>query len=308
MVNFFSAYYKKIVYKLIFIICRSSPEFFSKNFKVLFSKYIYHVFTGKYLNLRVPKSINEKLMWLKLYYENELTVKCTDKFLVREYLGSKRLSNILNELYGVYDTVDEIDFDNLPQKFALKATHGCGYNIICSDKSTLKIADVKTKLNFWLNSIYGLRTGEWQYARIKPRIICEKYLEHPVNSTSVADFKIHCLNGQPFCILVYYNRSENSKMRTAYNLNWERINVLKNEGGDFEKPQNLDAMLQIAVSLSEPFPYVRVDLYEVEGRLYFGELTFTPHGGMMINFTDETLDLMGKQLILPKRNRKRIPI
>ena len=306
MIYSLSTFNKKLFYKVISKLCKKYPEFYSENFKVLFSKYIYRLFTGKFLNLRNPSDINEKLMWLKLYYEDKLMVKCTDKYLVREYLEEKGLSDILNELYEVYNSVDEIDFVKLPEKFALKATHGCGYNIICSNKSKLNIIEAKAKLNFWLNSVYGLRTGEWHYSKIRPRIICEKYLEHPIDSTSVVDYKIHCMNGHPYCILVYYNRRENYKMRTSYNLKWERINVLKNEGSDFAKPQNLDTMLQIAVLLSEPFPYVRVDLYEIEGRLYFGELTFTPHGGMMINFSDETLALMGKDLLLPAKNKKRI--
>lgn len=298
---------RKIYYKILDRIFKINPEFFSRNFKVIFSKYIYFVFTGKYLNLKNPKDINEKVMWLKLYYRNPLIEKCSDKFLVREYLEEKGLTHILNELYGVYEAVDDIDFTTLPRQFALKATHGCGYNIICSNKDNLNIEESKNKLELWLSSVYGLQYGEWHYSNIKPRIICEKYLEHTENWTSIADYKIHCMNGKPYCVMNYYNRSENSKMRSSYSLKWERIYILKNEAGDCDQPKNLDSMIQIAGLLAEPFPYVRVDFYEIEGRLFFGELTFTPLGGMQTIFTEEALNLMGKELNLPKKNRRRIP-
>lgn len=297
----------RLVFKIMQKIYYRYPEFISRNFKVLFSKCIYFSYTGNHLDLHNPRNINEKTMWLKLYYKNPLIAKCTDKFLVREYVEEKGLSEILNELYGVYNSVDEIDFNKLPDQFALKATHGCGYNIICNNKKNLNIEESRKKLKLWLNSVYGIKSGEWHYSEIVPKIICEKYLDHTENWTSIADYKIHCINGKPYCIMNYYNRTEHSKMRTSYNLNWERINILKNEADDCEKPQSLDSMINIAKILAEPFPYVRVDFYEINGQLYFGELTFTPLGGMQTIFTDEALNLMGKELVLPKKNKIQIP-
>ena len=299
--------YNKLFYKVLVIVFRKNPEFFSKYFKVLFSKYIYYRFTGKFLNLKNPKSISEKIMWLKLYYKNPLISRCSDKYLVREYLENKGLSFILNELYGVYNSVEEINFDELNNQFVLKATHGCGYNIICRDKNTLDLAVTKQKLKVWMNSIYGLKYGEWHYSEIVPKIICEKYLDHFESSSSVVDYKLHCFNGKPFCFLITFDRTEKSVKASSYDLHWQRMDLLKVEGDDFAQPQNLALMIQFASMLSNPFPYVRVDFYEIEGLLYFGELTFTPKGGMQTPYKDETLDIMGEQLMLPKKNKKRIP-
>jgi hypothetical protein len=283
------------------------PEFFSKNLKVIFSYYIYYAFTKKYLNLKNPKNISDKLMWLKLYYKDPLIISCTDKYQVREYLENIGLSHILNELYGVYNSVEEINFEELPNQFVLKATHGCGYNVICRDKSKLDINETKQKLKIWMNSVYGLKSGEWHYSEITPTIICEKYLSHFDSSMSVIDYKVHCFNGKPYCFVIGYDRTEKSAKFSSYNLQWERVDFLKKEGVDQARPQNLALMIQVASLLSNPFPYVRVDLYEIEGTLYFGELTFTPVGGMQTPYKDETLDLMGEQLVLPKKNRRRIP-
>jgi hypothetical protein len=299
--------YRKVQFNVLSKLFGRYPEFFSKNFKVLYSKYIYHVFTGKFLNLKNPKNISEKLMWLKLFYKNQLIPLCTDKYLVREYIEDKGFSHILNELYNVYDSVEDINFDKLPNQFVLKATHGCGYNIICKDKIMLNIAEAKQKLNIWMNSVYGLKSGEWHYSEIKPKIICEKYLNHFESSTSVIDYKINCFNGKPFCFVIGYNRTEKSAKFSSYNLHWQRIDFLKEEGDDLPPPKNLALMIQVASVLSGSFPFVRVDFYEIEGILYFGELTFTPMGGMMIPYKDEIQDLLGEQLVLPKKNRSRIP-
>ena len=299
--------YNTLFHKVIARTLGRYPEIFSKNFKVLFSKYIYYVCTGKYLNLKNPKNISEKIMWLKLYYKNPLIPRCTDKYLVREYIENKGLSHILNELYGVFDSVDDINFKELPNQFVLKATHGCGYNIICKDKNTLNITETKQKLKAWMNSVYGLRSGEWHYSEIAPKIICERYLDHLDTSSSIIDYKITCFNGRPYCFLIIYDRTEKTAKLSSYNLQWQRINFLKIEGSDVPPPQNLAIMIQIASVLANPFPYVRVDFYEIEGRLYFGELTFNPLGGMQHTYKDETLDLMGEQLVLPKKNRTRMP-
>jgi len=246
-------------------------------------------------------------MWLKLYYYNPLITRCTDKYLVREFIQDMGVNNILNELYGVYISVEEINFEELPNQFVLKATHGCGYNIICRDKTNLDIEKSKEKLNAWMDSVYGLKSGEWHYSEITPKIICEKYLKHFDSSSSVLDYKIHCFNGKPFCFVIGYDRTEKSAKFSSYDLQWQRLDFLKEEGDNIPIPKNLDIMIEVATVLSKPFPYVRVDLYEIEGRLYFGELTFTPMGGMQTPYKDKTLDLMGEQLILPKKNKSRIP-
>ena len=303
-----TARYNKLYHKVLAKIFSKRKEFFSENFKVLYSKYIYYAFTGKYLNLRNPQSISDKIMWLKLYYTDPLINQCTDKYAVREYIINKEASHLLNDLYGVYNSVEDINFDELPNQFVLKATHGCGYNIICKDKNSLNLFETKEKLNTWINSVYGIKYGEWHYSEIKPRIICEKYLSELDNSKSIIDYKIQCFNGTPFCFLIVYDRSQRPVKLSSYDLKWNRLNLLKEEGEDLPPPENLDLMVKYAAKLSAPFPYVRVDFYEIKGKLYFGELTFTPLGGMQdIDYTDDTLILMGNQLKLPEKNTTRIP-
>ncbi len=297
----------KLLYKILGKILNINLVFFSKHFKILFSLYIYNKLTGKILNLRNPKNFNEKLMWLKLYYNNPLIIKCTDKYLVREYIEEKGLSNILNKLYDIYSSIEEIDFEKLPNQFVLKANHGAQYNIICKNKSLLDIEKTKNTLDNWLNSVYGLEYGEWHYSKITPKIICEKYLQPIKGATSIVDYKIHCFNGRPYCFLVAYDRTSKSKKLSSYDLQWKRISLLKEEGKEeFTRPKTLDDMILSATILSKPFPYVRVDFYEINDKLYFGELTFTPHGGIMISYKEEALEIMGTQLILPEKTIFRI--
>jgi hypothetical protein len=304
----FTEMYNEIIHKVLTKTIGRYPLFFSKNFKVLYSKYIYHIFTQKFLNLKDPRTISEKIMWLKLYYKNPLISVCADKYLVRGYVENNGLSNILNVLFGVYNSEEEINFNELPNQFVLKATHGCGYNIICRDKSKLDIAETKQKLKTWMNSIYGLKSGEWHYSEIRPRVICEKYLNELDTSKSIVDYKIHCFNGQPYYFEIIYERSGNKIKESFYNLQWEKLNLTKKEGDDVAQPKNLAAMIQSALVLAKPFPFVRVDFYEIKGQLYFGELTFTPLGGMQdVDLKDETLEIMGNLLILPRKNKTQIP-
>ena len=195
---------KKIGKKFFEILTRISPR--------LSAKILYIYRTKEIPHLKNPKKFNEKMTNLKLTYkDNQLVSQCADKYGVREYVKSKGLEHILNELYLICNNPDEIDFDKLPDKFALKCTHGCGYNIICNDKSKLDIKETKTKLNKWLKEKYGLATQELHYLNIKPRIICEKYLCDE-NGKLPLDYKIYCFNGVPKCILVCSEREEKVKL------------------------------------------------------------------------------------------------
>lgn len=241
-------------------------------------------------------------MWLSRYWQDPRKSEYADKVLVREYVKKCGFEDILLPIYGIWNTADEIDFDKLPNQFVLKCNHGCGYNIICKDKNALDQNEAKHQLNKWLSEVYGMSYYEIHYAKIKPLVFCEKYL--PSLEKSVIDYKIHCINGEPFCFFVCSDRddSKNEVVFSSYSLDWEHLNYLKEEGPEnIPKPQNLDRMLKIANTLSKPFPYIRVDLYEVEGVVYFGELTFTPHGNIMDYYKDDVLLKMGELLKLPKK-------
>lgn len=230
-------------------------------------------------NLKHPKTFNEKMTVLKLnqYSNNEKVIKCADKYEVRNFVKEKGCKEILNELYGVYNSFDEINFEQLPARFAIKCTHGCAYNIICSDKNKLNLNEAREKMNFWLKEKYGYATAELHYTKISPKIIVEKYLCNNSGKLPL-DYKFYCFNGKVDCILVCSERENNVRL-SYYDKNWKRINYEKEKYSskvDISKPKNLDKMIEYAEKLSSDFPFVRADFYNDDGKIIFGELTFTP--------------------------------
>ncbi|MGL4973030.1 MAG: ATP-grasp fold amidoligase family protein, partial [Culicoidibacterales bacterium] len=182
-------------------------------------------------------------------------------------------------------------------KFVLKATHGCGYNIICHDKSTFDVEKVKKQLNTWLNQQYGYEFCELHYTKMKPRIICEEFLEDTVYDNLV-DYKIYCFNGTPLYILVCLEREKGLK-KVFYNLNWEKVNLRKDNAElEIEKPICFEEMIEYAKKLSNPFPFVRVDFYNVKGKPVLGELTFTPAAGLSTEYTEEAELFLGELIDL----------
>lgn len=246
---------------------------------------------GRKPNLRHPADFNERLMSLNLkayHDENQwpIRITCTDKYEVREYVAEKGFEGILNKCYGVYDSFNDIDFDLLPKRFVVKTTNGSGHNFICRDKATMDFEAVRKQFDIWMaeSSDFGLTTGEWHYAKVKPRIIVEKYLEMMGEEISLVDFKFHCIHNQIYGVDAFYNR--NTKAHTVnydhYDTYWNLTDsVLPPFPPDrrlIPKPSRFDEMKRIAMALSEGLEYVRVDLYEIEGKIIFGEMTFTPWG------------------------------
>lgn len=254
----------------------------------------YKVFKKK-INLENPKTFSEKLLWLKLniYSKDPLVFICADKFKVREYVKECGCENILNELYNVYDTVDEINIANLPKKFVLKWNFGAGMNIVCSDKNELNEKIVYKKLRKWEKNKYWLLHSEMQYKCEKKKLLCEKYLEN-LEDDVIPDYKVYCFNGEPKAILVLHDRNKEVKSE-FFDCNW---NLLKNTNKYdspkhiTKKPPCLKQMLSVSKQLSKPFPFVRCDYYVVDGKLYFGEMTFTPAGGL---YASETI-INGKKM------------
>ena len=257
---------------------------FAKVAPVAATKKWYKKRMGVSLNLDTPMKLSEKLQYLKVkeYYKNPIVTQCADKYRARDYVTSRGCSEILNELFYVFDSVQEIDFNALPDQFVLKCNHGCGGNIICRDKNSLNVKKVKKALNKWMHSEYGLEHVEFSYEGIPRKIICEKLIDTE-DGQLPRDFKIFCSYGKPKLIYVISDRKDTTENLDYFTPEWEWIPVrnglLTNAGPSIKKPDNLDVLLDYASKLSKEFPIVRVDLYNEFGKVIFGELTFLPTGG-----------------------------
>ena len=292
--------------------CHSVYHSILKTIKLLFGetaefKVIYFLRTRKRWNNENPKDLNEKLFWLARYWRHPLIVKCADKYKVREYLQEKGCGDILNELYTVCDKGEQIDFEGLPQKFVLKCNHGCSMNIICEDKTKLNKEDAVKQLNKWMRFQDG-RGVEWQYKDREPKIIVEKYLES--SDGKMTEYQIFCFNGKPSFFLVRNDLrksqadKENLEFAVSYTIDWKRVYMRKGEEQfdfDLPKPHNYEKMIEYATRFAQDFPQVRVDYYEIDDKLVFGELTFSSHGAIMSNYKDEYIKSLGELLVLPEK-------
>lgn len=259
---------------------------------------------GRKLDLNNPKLYNEKGMWLKLnnYNSNPVVEKCADKYRVREYIKQQGCAEILNDLIAVYDSVDQIEWDKLPDSFVMKWNFGCGYNLICSDKSKLDIADAKKKLKKWGKKKYHLHFSEMQYKNAPKKLIVEKYLK-PESGLQPEDYKFFCFNGKAEYVMVCTGRETGNTMFAIFDREWNfmRINESSQKApADFTlpKPQGMAEMFEYADKLSKPFPFVRVDFYNIDGKTIFGEMTFTPAGFLDNHYTEYGEKLLGEKLDL----------
>lgn len=273
------------------LLCHISPK--------ALSKYLYHRTFKKRLNLENPVGFNEKLMWLKLkvYNNNPVVWQCSDKYHVREFVKSCGISeDHLPKLINTYLTPEEIDYNKLPKKFALKCSHGCGFNIICQDKKKLNQKETNKKLRKWLKTKFGYKTAETHYMHIKPRIICEEFIENQKGEFPI-DYKLYCFNGKPKLVLVCVDRKEH--YQTAfYDMEWNRVHLRDNETKkEISKPASLDEMVEIAKKVTKDFPFVRVDFYEYKGKAILGEMTFTP-AACLASYTDKAMKDLGDMLSL----------
>ena len=271
----------------------------------------YYWTTSKKLNYRHPKDISEKVMWLTRYDRDPLKTRCADKYLVRDYVASKGLEDILIPMIGVWDHASDIDFASLPDKFVLKCNHGSGWNVICTDKSALDIEEAREKLEMWLGMKYGVDMQEIQYFDIPPKIIGEEFM--PFLGGDVVDYKCHCSKGKVHSCFVAYDRSTVDPHQVCYDhydIDWNRTDDIKEKFRPnrrlLPKPQRYEDMLKIASKLSEDFPYVRVDLYNCGDKVFFGELTFTPFSGIQSFYKQPMLDELGRFVSLEgiKKHRR----
>ena len=259
------------------------------------------------LNLRNPKTLADKVSYISIHALPKLATRCTDKWEVRGYIAEKGLEHILIPVHGeAVSSTDDLDFSVFPDRFVLKATHGCRMNYICVDKSQLDQKACKEKVRQWLDTTYGTYSVEPHYRSIPHRVYCETCIEKP---ELIVDYKILCMNGEPSFFYVCSDRKNeegkgNAMSMYLYDTQWNPIDGLQSVGsdvvgvGDIPKPKKLDEMLEIARKLSEEFDFVRVDLYETNGKVWFGELTFTPANGVFPYFKQEFLETEGKKLII----------
>ncbi|WP_240473013.1 ATP-grasp fold amidoligase family protein [Eudoraea adriatica] len=253
----------------------------------------------RFLNLKNPDTFFAKINWLKLNQKDPLFTKIVDKYEVRKHIKEKIGQEYLIELLGVYNSAEAIDFDDLPSSFVLKPTHGSDWVLLCKDKSEFDIVLAKKTLRKWLKSNYYKMWGEYIYKDVPPRIICEKMLTN-LDGSTIVDYKIYCFNGEPKFIHTDKDKYKNHTL-DFYDLKWNRLpfGLLfpRSEEG-LPKPKSLQKMIEIATILSKDFKFVRVDLYEENGRIYFGELTFYPCNGFG-NFYPPSMDYeMGKLINL----------
>jgi len=284
--------------KLPKIVCRPLSDIIEV--KRLFYRY-YHYFP----NLITPKIFDEKIQWYKLYHRKPVMNEMADKYLVRNFINKMGLGHILNELYGVYDHPDEIDFNSLPDKFVLKATHGSAMNIICKDKNKLDWKLSKRIMERWLKISYYYRGRQWVYKDLKPKLICEKYLENE-EYHELIDYKFYCYEGKPEVVFVCVDRySETGVKYDAYDMEWNYIPVFKGKPGtmmNFDRPKVLGEMIKICEKLSQNFPFVRVDLYLIKNKILFGELTFYPDNGLIAFTPEHYNNFFGDLFQIPKRS------
>lgn len=262
---------------------------------------------GKELNLKSPTTFNEKLQWLKLNDKNPEYTTMVDKYEVKKYVADRIGEQYIIPTYGVWNKFEDIDFDNLPEQFVLKCTHDSGGLAICRDKSKFDIDAAKKKIIKSLQNNYFYNGREWPYKNVSARIIAEKYMTDNEKSEGFTDYKFFCFYGKVDCVMVCLDRYTGDTKFYFFDNEWKlkRLNKRgKAAPADFTvpKPKCMDQMFEIAAKLSQGIPFVRVDLYQSCGKIYFGELTFYPDSGFDANILPEADEYWGKLLILKKEN------
>lgn len=270
----------------------------------------YRIKTGRKLDLKNPKRFTEKLQWYKVYYRDPLMAQCADKYTVREYVTSHGYSSILNGLIGLYNDPDEVTFESLPQQFVLKSTLGGGGNevIICRDKSELDIPATKKRMAKWVKPRIGKNIGrEWVYDGRQSRIVAEAYIPSDPSEGGLIDYKFFCFNGK--CAYVYVIADRKVGQKAGIGIvtpDYRFLPYVRADEKPLErtvpKPDNWSEMLAVAEDLARPFPHARIDFYDVQGKVIFGEITFFDGSGYMTFDPDEFDFMLGEPFVLPKKN------
>lgn len=269
----------------------------------IYVHFLYEYYTGKKLDLNNPIEFNEKIQWYKVFYHPKVLNQLVDKYGVRAFIENKIGIQYLNEIYGVYDKPKDIPFDELPNRFVIKATHASGYNLIVKDKSKLNLTKTIKLFEKWLNKNQYFRMGqEWAYKDVQPRLLVEKYLEEG-DKSSLVDYKFYCFNGTAKFVDIHIDRELNHR-QSCYDLNFNVLpfvkgSIKKSISLEIEKPKNFEEMIKLSQTLSADFPFVRVDFYSVNGNTIFGEMTFYPGDGRKDFYPDEYNTIIGDYFNLP---------
>lgn len=283
-------------------------EFIKKLLKLLpdyiFLQIKYRYKFNKKLDLKKPQTFNEKLQWLKLYDRNPEYTKMVDKYEAKKYVA-----NIIGEEYiiptlGVYDKFEDINFATLPNQFVIKCTHDSGGLIICKDKTKLNIKEARKKINKSLKRNYFYTGREWPYKNVKPRIIAEQYMVDE-SGTELKDYKFFCFNGEPKLLFVAKDRPYATKFN-YYDMDFKKLPFkqhYKNFNDYIEKPKGFEKMIELSRKLSKDIPHVRVDFYDINGKVYFGELTFYHLSGFEKFEPNEWDKKLGDMLELPRERK-----
>lgn len=293
---------------------RSRPNLWLRYFMTWLSpkfavRTLYRIYHHKKLNLKNPTGLDEKIQWMKINYykDNELVMQCADKYRVREYVKNCGCEEILVPLINNYHHANEINWEDLPEKFVLKWNFGCGGNVVCPDKNKLDIEQTIRDLNKFEKMKFHLIAAEPQYDFKDKRIVCEQFIETE-DGHSPVDYKFYCFNGEAKYVLCCIGRGEQQKPSFYFfDRNWQlqRLNKMGKaapEGFTIPKPEGMDQLFDYAEKLSKPFPFVRADFYLEKGKAYFGELTFTPAGGFDRGRLPETDQLFGNMVHLPQHS------
>lgn len=266
----------RMMIKVLFMkLCRKFPGLFDDE---KYSKVLYYIVFGKHVDIHHPKTFNEHIIARKLEDKKYEYARYTDKYAVREYVKQCVGENVLNPVYGVYDSFNQIDFEKLPSSFALKATHASGYNIIVPDKSKLNIPKAKKKFDRWLKDNFYYKDREKNYKNIVPKILCDKYIHF---NAYLVEYKIYCFNGK--AKLICQNiKHEGKRYTNVFDSNFNSIPVkFGYDVLEYKITDKKAELIDIAERLAAIFEFVRVDLYENDGEILFSELTFHSGGGLV---------------------------
>lgn len=294
---------KKILWPLVLIRHKYDDYLRRTNPEKLFS--VYHKrSTGKYLDIDSPKTLDDKIAYMEFRTDTTEWSRLADKVRVREYVEECGFGDNLTKLFGVWGKGSDVDFDSLPESFVIKTNNGSATNILVKDKSKADFEAIREQLDKWLAIDYGYQTAQPHYSHMKPLILAEEFLvdeETQKAGKVLNDYKFYCVNGEPMFVFVYSDRKPNSHdmKRSIYDMDWvahqEYLGKQAVAGGEIPKPVSFNLMKEMAAKLSSPFPFVRVDFYEINGKPVFGEMTFTP--GMQ-EASNELLELLGEKVKL----------
>lgn len=258
---------------------------------------------GKKLNLKHPKTFNEKLQWLKLYDRKPVYTVMVDKYEAKRYVAEKIGDEyIIPVVGGPWNSVDEIDFNSLPNRFVLKCTHDSGGLVVCKDKNGLNVDNAKAVLSHSMENNYYLHGREWPYKNVARKIFAERYMED--QNGQMIDYKFYCFNGKPAFLYVSKGMEDHHTAQVSFvTLDWKMADFGRSDYAPLDvlppKPHKFDEMIDIAKTLSKDIPFLRVDLYEIDDKIYFGELTFSPCGGFMPFEPRKADEEVGRLLELP---------